>query len=127
MTLQRFSQQGSSRSSKRQAGPVIQLHEHVAFGRQIELLYMVKIDDCIAMYPEKMTRIQQALEILHCLPNQMSRISHMQPNVVSERLQPQDVFNPDQNDLFTALCGHTLQESRPVRGLLMVAYSLRGG
>ena len=71
-------------------------------------MYVVKVDDRIAMYPEKMTRIQQALEILHCLTNQMSRISHMQPSVVSERLQPKDVSNSDQNDLFTALCGHSL-------------------
>ena len=87
---------------------------------------MIKIDDRIAMYSEEMTGIQQALEVFHGLANQMSRISHMQPNMVSERLHPQDVFNPYQDDLFTALCRHASQETRPVRGLLMVARSFRG-
>ena len=69
---------------------------------------MVKIDDRIPMYSEKMSWIQKALEIFHRLPNLMSRISHMDPNMVSERLQPQDVFHPYQEDLFAAFCGHTL-------------------
>lgn len=71
-------------------------------------MYMVKVDDRITMYSEKMTRIQQPLEVFHGLPDEMSRRSHMEPNMVSERLQPQNIFDPYQDDLFAAFSGHPL-------------------
>ena len=57
-------------------------------------MYVIKIDDRIAMYSEEMTRIQKLLEVFHGLPNEMSRGSRMEPNVVSKRLQPQNIFDP---------------------------------
>ena len=81
--FQQFSQQGSIGLSKRQAQAVVQLHEHIAIRRQMELLDMVEIHDCIAMHAQKAIRIEQRLEVFHALPNHVGCLPHMQSNVIS--------------------------------------------
>jgi hypothetical protein len=69
--FQQFSQLRSIGFSKGQAQSIVQLHEHIAIRRQMELLDMVEIHDRIAMNPEKTIRVEQCLEVFHALPNQM--------------------------------------------------------
>jgi hypothetical protein len=80
--FQQFSQLRSIGFSKGQAQAIVQLHEHIAIRRQMELLDMVEIHDRIAMNAEKTIWVEQRLEVFHALPNQMGRLPHMQSNVI---------------------------------------------
>jgi hypothetical protein len=63
----------------------------------MELIYVVEINDRVAMHAEKTRWVKHSLEALHALPKQMGSGSHVQPNMFSQRLHPLDIFDMHKN------------------------------
>src|SRR5260370_14163279 len=89
----------------------------------MELLYVVEINDRIAMHTEKTIWIKHRLEVLQALPKQMRGISNVEANVVPRRLHPLDIFDPNKHNLLTRFHCHSLYElpqGRPGFGPLLI-------
>jgi hypothetical protein len=78
-----FSQHGSIALPKGHRRSIVQLYEHVAFRRQIELINVIEIDNRISMDAEKTVRVKHCLQSLHALAEQMRRFAHMDPNILA--------------------------------------------
>src|SRR5260370_6501752 len=88
--FEEFSEHGSIGSPKRQRHSVVQLYNHIATRRQIELTYVVEINDRIPMHADKAVWVKHSLEVLHALAKQMGRFPNVEPNVLPRRLHPLD-------------------------------------
>src|SRR5260370_42294211 len=76
----------------------------------MELLYVVEINDRIAMHTEKTIWIKHRLEVLQALPKQMRGISNVEANVVPRRLHPLDIFDANKHNLLTRFHCQSLYE-----------------
>ena len=66
----------------------------------MEFFYMVEINNGIAMHTHKKTRVERCEQFPHTLPKQVKSLPHVHPNMFAQRLYPQDIFNPDDDDSF---------------------------
>src|SRR6266436_8271522 len=76
-----FSQHGSIALPKGHRRSIVQLYEHVASRRQIELINVIEIDNRISMDAEKTVWVKHCLQSLHTLAEQMGCFAHMKPNM----------------------------------------------
>jgi hypothetical protein len=82
--LEELSQHGSIGSAKRQRHSVVQFYKHIATGRQIELVYVVEVNDCIAMNAQKTAWVKDGLKVLHTLPKQVRLFPDVESNVLPQ-------------------------------------------
>jgi hypothetical protein len=55
------------------------------------------------MQAHKTVWINHCLELLHTLAKQMGRFPNVEPNVLSQRLHPLDIFDPHEPNLLCCL------------------------
>jgi hypothetical protein len=53
-------------------------------GRQIELVYVVEVNDCIAMHAQKTAWVKDGLKVLHTLPKQVRLFPQVRSNVLPQ-------------------------------------------
>jgi hypothetical protein len=82
--FEELSQHASIGSAKRQRHSVVQFYKHIASGRQIELIYVVEVNDCIAMHAQKTAWVKDCLKVLQTLAKQVRPFPHVQSNVLSQ-------------------------------------------
>jgi hypothetical protein len=81
----------------------------------VKLTYVIEVDYHVPMYAEEALWIEHGLEASHTLPENMRRVSYVEPYIFSSRLHPLNVIDPYKHDGFAGLDGQSLQKLR--RGL----------
>jgi hypothetical protein len=64
---------------------------------------VVEIYDRIPMHAQKTVWVKHGLEVLHTLAKQVRSFPNVEPNVLSQRLHPLDIFDPYEHNLLTRL------------------------
>jgi hypothetical protein len=67
----------------------------------MKLLNVIKIYDRISMHAEEAIWVEYRLEIFDTLPNHKGRLTYMESNVIPRRLEPQDILDLYNDNLFT--------------------------
>ena|SRR5260370_38753961 len=65
----------------------------------MELIHMVEVNDRIAMHPQKPSWVKDCLEVLHTLAKHVRLASHVEPNVLPQRLYPPDFVDAYKHDV----------------------------
>jgi hypothetical protein len=76
----------------------------------VKLTYVIEVDYYVPMYAEKAPWIEHGLEASHTLPENMRRVSYVEPYIFSSRLHPLNILHPHKHDRFAGLDGQSLQK-----------------